>query len=297
MELIALAEAQHGAFSREQARGIGMTDRRLDRLVANGVVELVLPAVFRFRGTRPNWHHRLMAAVLSTPDALASHRAAARLWGLRGFEQSPVEIVVERWARRGRRPDGIIIHETKDLVAGDIDERDGIACCALVRTLVDLPAVVPSPKAGDALDHAARYDPTLLKRVAARHREVARRGRNGTVKLRSLLAERNESVVDSGFERHALTLIRSSGLPKPVTQHKVTGLGFTYYLDLAWPGQMVAMECDSIEHHYSISAFQWDRERRRRLNRLGWRVLEFTYADVTKRGPMVLQELGFHLVT
>src|SRR5690606_26284759 len=130
---------------------------------------------------------------------------------------------------------------TKDLVGGDIDERDGIACCSLVRTLIDLPSVVPAPRAGDALDHASRYDPTLLHRVAARHREVARRGRNGTVKLRSLLAERNESVVDSGFERRALTLIGSSGLPTPVTQHKVTGFGFTYYLDVAWPDQMVAM--------------------------------------------------------
>ncbi|MEO6988241.1 MAG: DUF559 domain-containing protein [Aquihabitans sp.] len=104
-----------------------------------------------------------------------------------------------------------------------------------------------------------------------------------------------KDLVDSGFERRALRLIKNSPLPRPVTQHQVRDGSFVCYLDLAWTAQRVAVECDSIEHHMSVAAFRWDRERRRRLNRLGWTVLEFTYKDVVERGPMVLHEIGFHV--
>lgn len=186
------------------------------------------------------------------------------------------------------------MHETKDLAAADIECHNGIACTSLVRTLVDLPAVVHEFKAGAALDQARRRDETLLQRVGDRHREVARRGRNGTVKLRTLLAERGigDQQVDSGFERKALRLIEASGLPRPVTQHQLRDGDEVCYLDIAWPGRKVAMECDSLEHHLSEAAFRWERRRRRLIKRLGWSVLEFTYAEVTQEPAMVVRELS-----
>lgn len=297
MDLFDLAARQHGVFSTSQLRSSGLSQHHFQRLIDQGLIEQHLPEVFRVRAAPASYRLRLSAAVLSTPGGLASHRAAARLWGLDVVGAAPVEIVVERWYRRQRKTEGIVVHETKDLVGGDIDERHGIACTSLVRTLVDLPAVVHELRAGDALDAACRYDRPLLGRVAQRHAEVARRGRNGTVKLRGLLAERGQGdvVVDSGFERRALRLIQASALPKPVTQHQVRDGDFVCYLDLAWPDRLLGMECDSVEHHLSVRAFHWERERRRRLLRLGWKILEFTYRDVTQRGPMVVHELGLHL--
>jgi hypothetical protein len=227
---------------------------------------------------------------------MASHRAAARLRGLDGFERAPVEVLVERGAKRRRPPRAAVLHETLDLKAPDIDEVDGIACTSLVRTLVDLPAVVHEFKAGVALDQAMRADPAVLARVGERHREVARKGRNGTVALRALLAERGVGeLVDSGFERKALRLIHRSVLPTPVTQHHVVDGGFECWLDIAWPTAFVAVECDSLRHHMGERAFRWERRRRRGLAALGWTVLEFTYREVTREGPMVLRELERHL--
>jgi hypothetical protein len=135
---------------------------------------------------------------------MASHRAAARLRGL-GFERAPIDLLVERGGKRRRQPRHAVLHETLDLKAPDIDEVDGIACTSLVRTLVDLPAAVHEFRAGVALDQAIRHDPDVLGRVAERRREVARKGRDGTVALRTLLAERGEGhIVDSGFERRTL---------------------------------------------------------------------------------------------
>lgn len=152
-------------------------------------------------------------------------------------------------------------------------------------------------KAGVALDQASRHDLDLLQRVGDRHREVARRGRNGTVALRTLLAERGiGDLVDSGFERKALRLIENSALPRPVTQHHVRDRDFDCYLDFAWPARRVGMECDSLQHHLGERAFRWERKRRRCLIALGWILLEFTYDEVTRHGEMVLRELSRHLL-
>lgn len=297
MDLLDLATTQHSVFARVQARDLGMTDRQIDWMVRTGRIVRVHPTVYRLRGVAPTWRQRLMAATLSNPGTLGSHRGAACLRGLRGFERAPIEVVAERWLRRPRGHEGVILHETKDLVAADIDVVDGIPCTSLIRTLVDLPAVVHEFKAGVALDHASRLEDGVLARVHARHLEVARRGRNGTVKLRALLEERGhgEHKVDSGFERKALQLIAGSSLPRPVTQLKVEGDGLVAYLDIAWPDQLVAMECDSLEHHLGEAAFRWERARRRMLISRGWTVLEFTYREVTQQSGLVLRELHRHL--
>lgn len=296
MDLLDLAAAQHSAFHLDQARDLGISPTRFKGLIARREVERAAPGVYVVRGVRPTWRQRLMVATLSMPGAMASHRAAARLRGLEGFDIAAVEVLVVRGRTRRRVPRGAILHETMDLKASDIDEVDGIPCTSLVRTLVDLPAVAHEFKAGVALDHASRHDADLLGAVAARHREVARRGRDGTVALRELLAERGfGDLVDSGFERRALRLITDSDLPRPVTQHHVVDGDFECWLDLAWPDRMVAMECDSLKHHTGDRAFRWERKRRRRLTALGWNVLEYTYREVTQEGPMVLRELGKQL--
>ncbi len=299
MDLLDLAELQHGVFSIHQSRDHLASRRQLANLIDRGLVERWLPEVYRIRGAVPTWRMRVMAATLSVPGSLASHRTAAILWDVGDFALGRPEVVVERWSRRRRKDASIVVHETKDLVGGDIEVRDGIPCTSLVRTLVDLPAVASEFRSGDALDRAFRRDPTIIGRVTARHLEVARRGRNGTVKLRALLTERGYvgDRVDSGFERLALRLVRDADLPEPVLQHQVRQGAFVAYLDLAWPDQLVAMECDSVEHHLSVAAFERDRLRRRTLVALGWKVLEYTYRDVTQRPAMVARDLRIHLRT
>jgi hypothetical protein len=217
-------------------------------------------------------------------------RTAAVLWELDGFEPGRIETVVEHgtWRRRG-----VVVHQSKDLVGGDRTVRDGIPCTSLVRTLVDLPAVAWETRCGQALDHARRKDRLLFERVLARHVEVARRGRNGAVMLRALLERRGvgDQLHDTGFEAKALHLISEACLPDPVPQFQVRDGEFVAYIDIAWPDQMVGMECDSLAYHYGELRHQGDRTRRRRLTLLGWDMLEYTYLDVTKRQQTVVREL------
>jgi len=289
--LASLAAGQHGCFSVDQLHDTGLSYEQLKHLRRDG---FVLPAgyrgVNRIASTPSSWRQRVMAVVLSMPGSLASHRTSAALRGLDGFSPGRVEVTVEHgtWRRRG-----VIVHQSKDLVAGDRSVVDGIPCTSLVRTLVDLPAVAWETRCGQALDHARRMDRQVFERVLARHLEVARRGRNGTVMLRALLSRRGvgDLLGDTGFEQKALHLISQACLPDPVPQFRVRDGEFVAYIDIAWPDRMVAMECDSLAYHYGELSHQGDRTRRRRLTRLGWDVYEYTYQDVTKRQPTVVREL------
>ena len=97
------------------------------------------------------------------------------------------------------------------------------------------------------------------------------------------------SSATPGSRQKALDLIGRGGLPDPVPQFQVRDGEFVAYIDIAWPEQMVAMECDSLAYHFGEVSHQGDRTRRRRLTLLGWDVYEYTYRDVTKGQATVLR--------
>jgi hypothetical protein len=289
--LTSLAAGQHGCFASRQLPSLGISQDQLYRLRKQG---LVLPGrhrgVHRFASHAETWRQRVMAATLSMPGSQASHRTAAVLWDREGFRPGKIELLVEHGSWRDR---SIIVHQSEDLVGGDYDVVDGIPCTSLIRTLVDLPAVAWETRCGQALDHACREDRSVLKRVRARHLEVARRGRNGTVMLRALLERRGEGdqLTDSGFEDKALHLVSEACLPEPVTQHRVQDGDFLAFIDIAWPERMVGLECDSLAYHFGELAHTRDRMRRRRLKALGWNINEFTYEEVKETPHIVVRDL------
>jgi hypothetical protein len=236
-----------------------------------------------------------MIATLTT-GGVASHRTAATLHNLDGFRPGIIEVTTDRWQRRRR--DSLLVHEAKDLIEPDLVVVDGIPCTSLVRTLIDLPAVCGIEHAGQALDDACRRHDWVLASARQRFIEVARRGRNGTRRGRAMLNERLSDPIleDSRFEKQALKLIRGAGLPEPAKQFEVPLDERSAFIDLAWPAQLVGLECDSLAYHFGRRMFQADRTRRRQLTLRGWRIYEFTYDDVTLRGEVVVDELRRALV-
>lgn len=289
--LAELAQRQHSLVELDQVLGFGVSRSTVSRWAREGRFTVVAPRVFGLSGVPRTWRARVMAACLST-GGLASHRTAAALHQLDGFRPGLIEISTDRWSRRRRET--WRLHESKDLRASDHDIVDDVPCTSLVRTLIDLPAVCGMDHAGQALDHACRRDETVLVAAHQRFIEVARRGRNGTVKMRHLLNERLADPVreDSYFETKTLRLIDEAGLPRPVRQFKVIFAdGSRAFLDLAWPDRMVCLECDSLAHHFGKRAFGKDRSRRRKLKLAGWDVYEYTYDDVTLRPDLVAREI------
>lgn len=283
------AGRHHGVISAADALTLGVPSYRLALWARGGRLERPAPGTYVVAGSAETWHQGVRVAT-ALGDVWASHRTAAALRVLDGFDRRIIETVTLHGRRRRRRWQ---VHESRTLRGVDLATVDGIACTSLVRTLVDLPGVAHPHLAALALDGAVRRDPGVLELVARRHLELPRRGRPGAGVLSALLDERlgRGRFTDSEFEAKALAVVRAAGLPDPVCQHPVRDGEFLAYLDLAWPDVRWSVECDSLAWHSGKQPHEWDRQRRRRLKALGWDGVEVTFDDVTIRRAGTAQEL------
>src|SRR3954471_6219990 len=83
MDLAAVALAQAGAFSRDQALAAGQSQDQIARRLASGRWTVMLPAVYRHAFSEPTTLTAAHAVLLSLgPVAVLSHFTAAWLLGL-----------------------------------------------------------------------------------------------------------------------------------------------------------------------------------------------------------------------
>lgn len=90
----------------------------------------------------------------------------------------------------------------------------------------------------------------------------------------------NSSLVpDSCFNRLVGRLLVESGLDEPEYEHEIRIGGNRFRVDLAYPAQRLAIECDSARWHHNKQSFENDPRRRNLLVAAGHRVLSFTWHD------------------
>ena len=271
-----LAASQHGCFTRTQAADTGVGRRRLDRAVRDGIIRRDLPRVMRFSGAPPTWRSRLAAAVLST-GGVASHRAAARLHGLDGFDRARPEITVAR----GHMPriDGFVLHRWAEPDPDDHVVVDGIACTSVAATLAQLGAVLPQQMVERSLDEVLRRGASI-ERIRETVERLHRPGPSGTATLLRILADerRTGRLPDSWFERVVQRILAAHSVPTPVLQHEVrVASGRTYRLDMAWPDLMLGLECHSRRYHFGALKEAADHRRDLELSGIGWETLYMTW--------------------
>jgi very-short-patch-repair endonuclease len=200
-----------------------------------------------------------MGAVLASGEgAVLSHTSAGELWGMLRSRRPPspaafdahVHVTVPTGARR-RRP-GIVIHRSRTLDSSQVTRRNGIPVTTPSRTLADLRRTLPKPKFAAALREAEflqlPLDPDL--------------GADGT---------------RSELEARFLGICRRHRLPKP----DVNVRAGPFIVDFLWPEQALIVELDGHRAHGTRSAFEADRGRDAQLAVLGFRVVRFTWRQLT----------------
>jgi very-short-patch-repair endonuclease len=294
-ELRELAARQYSAFSAEQAGTCSVSADVLFRAARGGRVIRLHAGVYAFAGSPETWERSVLAACLAAgKGAVASHRAAARVWGLLGASDDILEITVPR--QRKPRLHGVTIHRSSDLDAGQTTVRHRIPVTNPLRTMVDLGAVVPPEAVEDALDAGLAW-PSLfsIAAVEATLEHLARHGRSGAGVLRRVLHERalGDAVSDSELERRMAELLRRAGLPAAVFHHVVcTPAGvFLAEVDFAYPEIKLAIEVDGFGAHGTPRAMAKDFVRQNGLVPYGWRVLRFTWRQVTRQPEMVAKAI------
>ena len=135
-EIVERARSQRGLITRAQARELGLTDRMIAGRIADGSWERLRSGVYVVGAAPKGWGQRVQAACLAAgPDAVASHRTAARIWGLVD-RSGRIELTVPR-PRRVRLP-GVTVHQSSFLEPHDGAVVGSLAVTSLPRTITDL---------------------------------------------------------------------------------------------------------------------------------------------------------------
>jgi very-short-patch-repair endonuclease len=232
-----------------------------------------------------------MAALLwAGPASFASHRSAARVHGLDGTEAAPIEISL--WT--GRRRQGVVVHRLRVADRPSLRVIEGFRVSVPERTLLELAAVLPTPRVGEVLDEALRRRLTTLPRLRGSLEAERASGRDGVAGLTTLLAIRQatDPHLESELERRLFRLLRRAGLPKPLVQHEVRSRRrLIARLDFAYPELRLGIETHGYRWHGGARRWRRDIARENALRRLGWVVFVFAWDDVVGEPDRVVREL------
>jgi very-short-patch-repair endonuclease len=272
----ARAGRQHGIVKRKHLRDAGLSRREIERRNEAGWLVRMYEGVYAVGHTAHTYHSHLIAAVYACgEDALASHRAAGKLWGiLRGSQ--PIEVTGPRSREVGRR---FILHRSRLIHEEDRALIDNIPVTSLARTLVDLADVLTEKRLANAVNEAEMkglFDLRQVERVLERLP-----GRKGRHKLNRVLAAYRsvQPFFRSRNERFVRDLCREHGLPTPRVNTRV----HTQEVDFYWPEAELALEFDGDAVHRTTKAFYDDRERDRALAARGIHVVRATDRDEPAR--------------
>ncbi|MEA2291007.1 MAG: hypothetical protein QOF17_27 [Solirubrobacteraceae bacterium] len=282
-----LASAQAGVVSRSQLLLLGLSPRAISWRVRVGRLHSIHRGVYsvghRVLGVEGRW----MAAVLVCgADAVLSHASAAAAWDLRPAAAA-IDVTVPLRCRV-RRP-GIRSHRSGTLTADLVTAHRGIPVTTPARTLLDLAAIGvrgrPLERLLDRAELLRLVDFADVRAALDRHP-----GRPGAAALGALLSRyaAGSTVTRSELEERFLGLCDRYALPRPDVNRRIDG---GIEVDFLWPGARLVVEVDGYAFHRSPTAFEEDRARDVALVLAGYRVLRFTWTQVTRRPAEVARAL------
>lgn len=291
LRIQALAEEQHSVVDVDQMVSCGASRTWIARRTAEGFIVRDGPSVYRMPGVRRTFETSAMSAVLSARGpVLVSHRSAAFLHGFeRVLEPLRVEITVPRHRRPRRRP-GVRVHESLAFDLAIPVVRYGIPVTGVARTILDCAPMFEKPIG--LLDDALRRRMVTWDELWGcylAHNVAGRKVRP----FREILLERDGNTPPGGhFALRMADMLMAAGLPEPVFEHRVVIDGHEYFLDLAWPDRLVAVECNDAGSHDTPKAFRRDPMKRNRCQGAGWTYLEYTWWDTVHQSAEVLAQVA-----
>lgn len=283
-----IALANGGVIRRQELIALGFTARMIEGRIRRGQFSIVTRGVYRL-GESNNPRDVLRAVLAVWPGAVVSHDSAARLHAFPYAESD--RLVVSHHSRTTRLFPGVEVRRTHDLDGWHVADVDGIRVTTVARTVVDLAVDRPPALIGRTLDRLLSDGRVELMEVESVLKAVARRGKPGIKTMRKVLEVRSgadRSV--SMLERKGRALIRAAGLPMPKSEYPIPWTVDRRFDD-AYPEIKLAIEWDSRRYHGQLASFQTDRARDRDAAVHGWRILRFTWEDVTRHPDRVVDAL------
>jgi very-short-patch-repair endonuclease len=257
-QIARLAKREQGVLATEELLACDLSPSGISRRVKAGRLHRLHHGVYAVGHTALSRQARLLAAVKACGKGAAlSHQSAAEVWDLSPRCPGPIHVTVPV-ARNPGRDRRITVHHSRTLTRADVTRRQGIPVTTVSRTVLDLKRAVTRELWEAAVD-----------RARSRGLDV------GDVV--------DEAPTRSGLERRFLRLCRRHRIPAPRVNVRVGD----FVVDFLWAENRLIVEADGYEYHRGRESFEADRARDAELTRKGYRVVRFTYRQVTQEPARV----------
>lgn len=232
----------------------------------------------------------MWAAVLAcggVDAAVLSHRTAAAAWDLRPLSSGKLDVTT---MRRCASTPKLRVHKGRTLDPLDdvVRQPDGLPVTSMARTLVDLAGVLTAQQLERSCHRAEvlrRLDVGEVERLLAPRRSRGARNLRAALATLALAAP---DITRSELEERFLALLADAGLPRPEVNAVVAG----HEVDFLWRDCRLVVEADGAATHLTPKAFEEDRRRDAALQVAGFRVVRFTWRQITDDGRRVVQVAG-----
>lgn len=280
-----LAARQGGAIRRDQAIECGFTGGQIDQRVRDGRWRSLGRSAYVVL-EMPGAMNLVRAAVATLPNAVVSHEAAAEIHDLPRLRRGVASVLVH--SRTTHVFPDVVVRRCHDLAPGHVVKVKEIPVTSIPRTIVDLSPLLTSRHLRAVLESIVADRRVRVDDVRAVVDQVARRGKPGIRKIRWILDERDVGPRDgSPLERIGALVLRKGGISTPRFEFPIPWDPIRRF-DVAFPIERLAIEWDSRRWHELVEAFSRDRERDRQALLHGWRVVRFTWVDVTRHPDEVV---------
>jgi predicted transcriptional regulator of viral defense system len=267
----------------------GVTSKVVEHRLKRGTLVPIHRGVYAVGHTRLTSHGFWMAASLAAGrGAVLSHRDAAALHGIRPCNRPTVEVSTPTSAASTPK---LTVYARRRMVAAERTTVDGIPVTTVERTLVDLACVLPQHQLRKALAEAERMRLVDARALAACLQRTRGRAGGGHRRLTAALAEQvtnGPQLTRSEAEDLFLDVVIEGRLARPQMNERIVG----EEVDAVWRDLRVAVEVDSRAFHSSPTAQARDRAKSNRLAVAGWRLLRFTWSDLTHDRAGVVAKLN-----
>lgn len=290
------AKAGHGVLTTEDFDRLGVSEGMVRTRRKSGLLIPVTRGVVTLPGARLSEKGTFRAAThAGGRNCFLSHRSAAAIHGL-VRHRGPVHIT--RTSGNGRSPAkpprtaenfGFIIecHQARSLPAEHVTLVEGIRTVTPERALLGLAAEATGPEIGKALSQGERE--RVICWSTLRQLVGQTNGIKGLGQLKREIDEWIPGYADarSDPEEDFLRAILRDGLPIPAVNQPIGDV----VPDFLWPELCLVVELDPYGTHKGYGQFHRDRRKGVLLEKLGLRVIRFTWDDEYRHLDRTLREL------
>lgn len=282
------AARQFGAFSLDQARRAGLTDRMVDHRLADGAWTRLASGIYALASSPPKWERQLAAAVLSRPGSLVSGSSAAHLHGFTGCGQGRPVVMVPIDGN-ARSPIARVIR-SRHFAEMEKTRVKGFLATSPAETVVTLAGEIGLLPLEQLIDDCLA---SKLTEVESLMTAVATRaGQRGIPVLRRLVEERSADAYQpptSELERLLYRLLDHPRVPIVTRQFPFPVEVVPMTVDAYLPEWRLIVEADGRRWHTRKADFERDRMRDNLATSYGVATLRFSYQMLTRQPDQCLQ--------